>query len=92
MVRPSPVPLNPWAPEARKYLLKMRGTSSGAIPIPVSETWTCRNPSDISTLTQMVPRLGVNLTALPIRLAKTRPTCFESRMSVGIPSHISLRK
>ena len=53
---------------------KTRGSISGSMPMPVSETSTtsCRGaPSSISERTVMVPPSGVNLTALFKRFQNT---------------------
>lgn len=52
--------------------------SCGAIPIPVSETEACANPSRDATLTRIQPPLGVYFAALSIRIKSARRSASAS--------------
>ncbi len=50
---------------------KIFSWSSGAIPMPVSDTDTSSSPCSLLATTPMAPPAGVNFTALPTRLTTT---------------------
>ena len=71
-VSPRPVPSSWAAPRPPCWKdSKIFSRSSGAIPIPVSDTATTSSPASRRAWTATVPPAGVNLTALPTRLTTT---------------------
>jgi hypothetical protein len=78
--RPKPAPpcSRERALSARPKRSKKRGMSSEVIPIPVSDTEACANPSRDTTFTLMEPPLGVYFAALSMRIKSARRSASAS--------------
>src|SRR6478609_10670963 len=66
---------------------KIRPTSAGSIPLPVSLTENCISPLDPAQPTLMVPPGGVNLRALSSRFVSTCRIRDRSTITDGTGAH-----